>query len=221
MITEYERELTSKERQKLKDQVPRYKSLIIRTLGFLLLKIVVLTLFVLFAYMLEMLWLTILLSVIGFFVAWYVKLEIEDLFRFPKMIRSAQEAAANGVARVTQIELNNYIKINNYEDEGNHFIIEHQGMLNMIGGQDFFNVRTLKNELIKTEILNADKDQVFFETIKKNGTTITPYYTFKNGISDALVQSEVWKQLTDRVPFKGVLSDLDPFIEQDKKTHKS
>ncbi len=39
---------------------------------------------------------------------------------------------------------------------------------------------------------------------------------FKKGVSDNLLESEIWKKLTNRNPFSGKLEDLDVFIKEDK-----
>lgn len=122
----------------------------------------------------------------------------------------------SGIVRVNEINIDRYIKIDNVEDEDNHFIVEYDGKLTLIGGQEFLGVRKLKNKIEYIEIMDSEKTGIYYDKIKKSGNSLNPYYVFKKGVSDNLLESEIWEKLTNRNPFSGKLEDLDVFIKEDK-----
>ncbi|SER08164.1 hypothetical protein SAMN05421824_2996 [Hyunsoonleella jejuensis] len=217
MIKEYERDLTESEKRILKKQIEESKSRIPRELGMIFLKIFILTSFVLLIYYFPKIWLIIILSIISFFILWLLYYDIPLLVSRPKYLKKKQKNIENGIVRVNEINIDRYIKIANFEDEGNHFIVEYNGKLTLIGGQDFLGVRKLKNKIEQIEILDDERKFIYYDKVKKTGDSLNPFYVFKKGISDNLVESKIWEKLTNRNPFSGKLEDLNEFIEEDKR----
>ena len=216
MIREYERALTESEKGILRNQIEESKSSIPKYVGLIILKVLFLTIFAVLLYFFPKIWLIIILSILSFFMLWLLYYEIPDLTRLPKFLKKKEEVIKNGIVRVNEINIDKYIKIAKFEDEGNHYIVEYNGLLNLIGGQEFLGVRKLKNKIEQIEILDSEKTGIYYEKIKKSGESLNPYYVFKKGISDNLVESEIWEKLTNRNPFPGKLEDLDEFIKEDK-----
>ena len=216
MTREYERALTESEKRILRKQIEETKSSIPKDVGLIILKVLFLIVFAILLYFYPKIWLIIILSIASFFMLWFLYYEIPDLIRLPKFLKKKEEVIENGIVRVNEINLDRYIKIANFEDEGNHYIVEYNGMLTLIGGQEFLGVRKLKNNIEQIEILDPEKTGIYYEKIKKTGANLNPYYVFKNGISDNLVESQIWEKLTNRNPFPGKLEDLDEFIKEDK-----
>ena len=184
-------------------------------------RIIILTLlligFVTVAFFFPKLWLIIALCVASFFIVLNLYYVISDLRRLPKFLKQKQEVVSNGVAKVIEINLDRYIKIDNINDEGNHFIVEYNGMLSLIGGQEFLGIKKLKNKIEQIEIMDSAKTAIYYETVHKSGKDLDPYYIFKKGISDRFAESKMWQNLTDRVPFPGKVEDFKSFIEEDKQ----
>ena len=216
MTREYERGLTESEKRILKKRIEKANSEIPKEITLVTLLILVAIGFGILAFYFPKIWLIIILSIIAFFIIWYLYIEIPDLIRLPKNLKDMDTVMKNGVVRVNEINIDRYIKINNFEDEGNHFIVEYNGMLTLIGGQEFLGIRKLKNKIEHIEIMNSGKTGIYYDKVKKYGKSINPYYTFKKGISDDLLESEIWEDLTNRSPFSGKLQDLDTFIEKDE-----
>ena len=129
---------------------------------------------------------------------WSLYYEIPDFMRLPKFIMKKEEVIENGIVRVNEINLDRYIKIVNFQ------------------GQEFLGVRKLKNKIEQIEILDPEKTGIYYEKIKKSGKNLNPHYVFKNGISDKVAESEIWRKLTNSTSFPGKLEDLDEFITKDK-----
>ena len=216
MTREYERALTESEKKILRNQIEESKSSIPKYVGLIILKVLFLTIFAVLLYFFPKIWLIIIFSIVFFFMLWLLYYEIPDLTRLPKLLEKKKEVIRNGIVRVNEINIDKYIKIAKFEDEGNHYIVEYNGQLNLIGGQEFLGVRKLKNKIEQIEILDSGKTEIYYEKIKKFGENLSPYYVFKKGISDNLVESEIWEKLTNRNPFPGKLEDLDEFIKEDK-----
>lgn len=184
-------------------------------------RIILLTLllvgFVTVGFSLPKLWLIIALSVASFFVITNLYYVITDLRRLPKFLKQKKEVVLNGVVKVIEINIDRYIKIDNVNDEGNHFIVEYNGMLSLIGGQEFLGIKKLKNKIEHIEIMNSAKTEIYYDTVRKSGKDLDPYYIFKKGITDTFAESKMWENLTDRTPFLGKVDDLISFIEEDKK----
>ena len=217
MTREYERALTESEKRILRKQIEETKSSIPKDIGLIILKVLFLTIFAVLLFFFPKIWLIIILSIVSFFMLWFLYYEIPDLTRLPKFLKQKEEVIQNGIVRVNEINIDRYIKIVNFEDEGNHYIVEYHGKLNLIGGQEFLGVRKLKNKIEQIEILDSEKTRIYYEKIKKSGESLNPYYIFNKGISDNLVESEIWEKLTNRNPFSGKLEDLDEFIYEDKR----
>tara|TARA_R110000868_G_scaffold310874_1_gene572047 strand:+ start:67 stop:723 length:657 start_codon:yes stop_codon:yes gene_type:complete len=217
LTQEYNRALTESEKRILKKQIEETKSNIAKDLGLIVLKILILIVLFVVAYYFPKIWIIIIFSIISFFILWLLYYEIADFIRLPKFLKEKQKVIENGVVRVNEINIDRYIKIANFEDEGNHFIVEYNGMLTLIGGQEFLGVRKLKNKIEQIKIMDSGKTGIYYDKVKKSGESLNPYYTFKKGISDKLVESEIWVNLTKRNPFSAKLEDLDEFIEEDKQ----
>ena len=217
MTREYERALTESEKRTLKRHIAETKSEIPENIRLVILLSSIIIALVVFIYLFPKIWLIIILGIISFIIIWYLYYELSDLLRLPKFLKEKENVIETGIVRVNEINIDRYIKISNFEDEGNHFIVEYNGMLTLIGGQEFLGVRKLKNKIEKIEIMDSGKTGIYYDKIKKSGKNLNPYYTFKKGISDKFVASDVWGNLTNRNPFAGKLEDLDKFIENDKR----
>ena len=216
MTKEYERALKESEKRILRRHIAEAKDEIPKEIRLLFFQILGLIGFALLIYYFPKIWLIIILSIISFFIIWSIYIDLPLLLKLPKFIEEKRKAIDTGIVRVNEINIDRYIKISNFEDEGNHFIIEHNGILTLIGGQDFLGVRKLKNKIEKIEIMDSKKRYIYYDKVKKYGESIQPYYIFKKGITDEFVESKIWEKLTNRNPFSGKLEDLDNLIQKDK-----
>lgn len=215
MIKEYERPLTSaekkilgKELELVKQQMPkRYFKIL--GLATALLSFTLLSLHYSNGYLFA------LLFIISFFIIWYLRLEISELIRIPRFIKNKSGVIAKGIVLVRCINVDRYIKIDNYEDEGNYYIIEYDNRLSMVGGQDFSGVRKLKNRIEEIKIIDSDKTGIYYETVNKYGNTIEALYVFKDKISDNFASSEIFQNLVSNESISGTLEDLRSFITED------
>jgi hypothetical protein len=216
LLKQYYRPLTQPEKSILEKQVTESKSFIQKTL----VKAIVLTLvtmgFAAAAFRFPKIWFIITVSAVSLFVIMHLYYAISDLIRTPNFLRAKKEVIKTGVAKVIEIHIDRYIKIDNFEDEGNHFIVEYNGMLSLIGGQEFLKVNKLKNKIEQIEIMDAKKTGIYYEMVKKVGNNLDPYYTFKKGLPATLLQSEIWERLADGNALPGRLEDLNKFIPEDK-----
>ncbi|MDT0645002.1 hypothetical protein RM553_19370 [Zunongwangia sp. F363] len=214
MIQEYERSLTGKEREILKSQIATTKSLLTKKIkSVILLILLVIGLGTLIFYF-QKLWSLIIFGLTTFFIIWHLYYEILEIIRIPKFLKEKERVIATGIVKVCEINIDRFIKINGFEDEGNHFITEYNNRLTLIGGQDFFGVKNLKNKNEKIEIMDSKKTAIYYEEVKKSGKIINPYYTLKNGISDKILDSEIWMKLTNQKSISGKLEDLDEFLHE-------
>ena len=90
-------------------------------------------------------------------MVWMLIMEVKDLISLPKFLKQKEEIVDTGIARVREISIDRYAKINSYNDEGDHYIIERDGKLIMIGGQEFDGVRKLKNKIEYIDLLDSSK----------------------------------------------------------------
>lgn len=216
MIKNYTRELTKVDKSKLTKEIAFVKKTHLKTIKSVLIKFPILIIFGLLIYYFPSLWLIIPITIISFFMIWMLIMEIRDLISLPKFIKKKIEVIDTGIVRVQEINIDRYIKINNYNDEGNHFIVEFNGKISLIGGQEFLGVRKLKNKIEHIIIMDSKNKRGYHERIKKSGNNINPYYVFKNGLSDKFFDSEIWDDLTNREPFTGKVEDFDEYIVEDK-----
>jgi hypothetical protein len=217
LIREFERTLLESEKRILEKHIAETKSEIPKNIRLVILLSLLPVSFGVLSYYFPKIWLIVILAIISFFIVWYLFYEVSDLMRLTKFLKKKQQVIENGIVRVNEINIDRYIKINNFQDEGNHFIVEYDGTLTLIGGQEFLRVRKLKNKIEQIEILDSEKSGIYYENVKKSGKNLEPYYIFKKAISDKFVESEIWEYLTNRKPFKGKLEDLNGFIEEDKR----
>lgn len=145
-------------------------------------------------------------------MVWILILEIKDLIRLPKFLKEKEAIIETGIARVREINIDRYIKIKSYNDEGDHYIIDYEGKLIMIGGQEFDGVRKLKKKIEYIDLLDVTKKRGYNTRVVKHGQSIEPYHVFKSKLPDNLINSELWNNLTEQEPFDGKLEYLDPFI---------
>lgn len=212
MIKEYERELSEADKNVLKREIKTAKSYFPKTRKSILLKLAVLIGFVILIYNFQTLWLIIPFAIISFFMVWILILEIKDLIRLPKFLKEKEAIIETGIARVREINIDRYIKIKSYNDEGDHYIIDYEGKLIMIGGQEFDGVRKLKKKIEYIDLLDVTKKRGYNTRVVKHGQSIEPYHVFKSKLPDNLINSELWNNLTEQEPFDGKLEYLDPFI---------
>lgn len=213
MIKEYERNLSESDKKVILKEVKVTKSYFPRTKKSVLLKLSVLLGFIFVIYNYPTLWLIIPILIISFFMIWMLVMEINDLARLPKFLREKEAIIETGIARVREINIDRYAKIKNYNDEGDHYIIERAGKLIMIGGQEFDGVRKLKNKIEYIDLLNSSRTIGYNTRIIKNGQSLEPYHVFKGKLPKELINSELWNQLTEQEPFDGKLEDLNKYIK--------
>ncbi len=215
MIKEYERELSELDKKIILKEVKETESYFPETRRSILLKFLVLFGFIIIGYNFPTLWLIIPIVIVSFFMIWILIVEIKDLIRLPKFLKEKGEIIKSGVARVREINIDRYVKINSYNDEGDHYIIERNGKLIMISGQEFDGVRKLKNKIEYIELMNSSKTKGYNTRVVKNGQNIQPYHVFKGKLPKDLIQSELWNQLTEQEPFDGKLEDLlDQYVKK-------
>ncbi|MDO6473313.1 hypothetical protein [Maribacter sp. 1_MG-2023] len=219
MIKEYERDLSESDKKVILKEVNETKSYFPKTKKSVLLKLPVLLGFIIAIYNFPTLWLIIPILIISFFMIWMLVMEVKDLARLPKFLKEKVAIIETGIARVREINIDRYAKIKSYNDEGDHYIIERDGKLIMIGGQEFDGVRKLKNKIEYIELMDSSKASVYNTRIIKNGQSLEPYHVFKGKLPEELMNSELWNQLTEQEPFDGKLEDLDKYI-QNKAANK-
>lgn len=213
MIKEYERNLSESDKKVILKEVKETKSYFPQTKKSVLLKLPVLLGFIIVIYNYPTLWLIIPILIISFFMIWMLVMEINELARLPKFLREKEAIIETGIARVREINIDRYAKIKNYNDEGDHYIIERAGKLIMIGGQEFDGVRKLKNKIEYIDLLNSSRTIGYNTRIIKNGQSLEPYHVFKGKLPKELINSELWNQLTEQEPFDGKLEDLNKYIK--------
>lgn len=212
MIKEYERELSEADKNVIRKEIKATQSYFPKTKKSILLKLAALIGFVILIYNFPTLWLIIPCAIMAFFMIWILILDVEDLIRLPKFLKEKEAIIETGIARVREINIDRYIKIRSYNDEGDYYIIEYKGRLIMIGGQEFDGVRKLKNKIEYIDLLDSTKKKGYNTRVVKYGQNIEPYHVFKGKLPDNLMNSELWDNLTEQEPFEGKLEDLDPYI---------
>ena len=217
MIREYERTLSEKDKRILSKEIDETASYFPKTRKSILIKITFLLVFGLIIYNYHKLWILITLSLVSLIIIMMMISEIKDLISIPKFLKEKFLAIETGVVRVKEINIDRYIKIKSYNDEGDHFIIEYKNQLMMVGGQEFDGVRKLNNRIEYIEILDSSKKRWYHNRVDKFGKIIEPHYVFRNKLSQELFNSDIWSKLTDQEPFDGKLEELDLYIELDKK----
>lgn len=149
---------------------------------------------------------------------WMLILETKDLIKVPKFLSAKRAVIDSGIVQVKEFKIDRYIKIKSYDDEGDHFILEHEGQLTMVGGQDFDGVRKLKNKIQYIDIMDSEKRGYYHTRVDKEGNSLEPFFVFNGKLPNELMNSELWNNLTEQVPFTGKLEDLTPYInEQGRK----
>lgn len=216
MTKEYERALSESEKRILKKHIDQAKAVVRKKIKLIILQTLIIISFAIIIYYFPKIWLITILAIITFFIIWSIYIDIPHLLNLPKFLAEKEKVIKNGVVRVNEINIDRYIKIANFEDDGNHFIVEYNGMLSLIGGQEFLGVRKLTNKFEQIEIMNPEKTKIYYDKVNKSGESVNPYYIFEKGISDKLAESEIWTNLTNRIPFPGKLENLDEFIKADK-----
>lgn len=214
MIKEYERNLRpaeqkalEKEIEWLRKQIPRKYFAVFGFCAFL-----ILTAFLLLNY--PNVYLIVPLTIASFFIVWYLRIEIPELIRLPKFMKEKLEVVNGGVATVREINIDRYIRIDNQEDEGNYFIVEFEKRLSMIGGQEFFGMRKLKNRIEEVRIMDSKKKGIYYERINKYGNPIEPLYVFESDVANSFSSSELFQTLLSNESIPGTLEDLKPFINE-------
>jgi hypothetical protein len=214
LIKEYERDLSEADKKVIRKEINETQSYFPKTKKSVLIKLPVLVGFAIAIYNFPVLWLIIPISLISFFMIWMLIMEIKDLIRLPKFLKEKEEIIEAGIAKVREINIDRYIKIKSYHDEGDHYIIEREGKLIMIGGQEFDGVRILKNKIEYIDLLDSSKKRSYNTRVVKNGQNLQPYYVFKGKLPKELMNSQLWNNLTEQKPFDGKLEDLDQYIKQ-------
>jgi len=217
LIKEYERELSEADKKVIRNEIKATQSYFPKTKKHILIKLSILVGFVIAIYNFPTLWLIIPLSTISFSVVWMLVMEVKDLIRLPKFLKEKEAIIETGIARVREINIDRYIKINGYNDEGDHYIIEREGKLIMIGGQEFDGVRKLKNKIEYIDLLDSSKKRGYNTRVIKHGQNLQPYHIFKGKLPEELMNTQLWNNLTEQEPFDGKLEDLDQYINQGKE----
>ena len=146
-------------------------------------------------------WLIVLVSIIALFMTWYLFSEIKDLTTLPKLMTEKRSVADSGIEQVREFNIDRYIWINSYNDEG---------------GQEFDGVRNLKPRMEFIEIMDSAKKRYYHTRVETFGKSLEPYYVFKKRLPDELFESDLWNDLTQQRPFLGKLEDLDRYISLDR-----
>jgi hypothetical protein len=213
MIKEYERNLRpaeqkalEKEIEWLRKQIPKKYFIVFGFCAFL-----GLTAFLLLSY--PNAYLIVPLTIASFFIVWYLRIEIPELIRLAKFMKERLEVVNGGVATVREINIDRYIRIDNQEDEGNYFIVEFEKRLAMIGGQEFFGIRKLKNRIEEVKIMDSKKKGIYYERINKYGNAIEPLYVFKGDTPNSFLSSDLFQTLISKESIPGTLEELKPFID--------
>lgn len=213
MLREYFRQLNEQEKETLNRQILEAKATIpktiIKTILLFLFLIGLLTVGLFF----QKIWVIALLLFVSVFVCFNLYYNISEIIRLPKFLTQKREVIETGTAQVTEILIDKYIKIENYNDEGEYFIVEHNNFLSLIGGQDFSGVKKLKSKIEQVVIMNKEKNGIFYDNIKKTGNSIEPLCKIKK-IPLRLLESEIWTNLTDRKPFKGNIEDVQKYLQE-------
>ena len=212
LIAEYERNLTEKDKKAMRKEISLAESLIPRNRKKVFLKFQVLAVFSLIIFIYPETWLIITLAIISFFIIWLLIIQLRDLINKPKFLSVKRSVIDTGIVKVKEFKIDRYIKIRSYGDEGDHFILEYEGQLTMVGGQDFDGIRKLKNKIEYIDIMDSGKKGYYHTRIDKSGDTLEPLFEQKGKLSKELTKSELWKKLTEQVPFAGKLEDLLPYI---------
>lgn len=220
MIKEYERELSELDKKVILKEVKETKSYFPKTKKSVLIKIPVLLGFIIAIYNFLTLWLIIPILIVSFFMIWMLIMEVKDLVRLPKFLKEKEAIIETGIARVREINIDRYAKISSYNDEGDHYIIERDGKLIMIGGQEFDGVRKLNNKIEYIDLLDSSKTKGYNTRVVKNGQSLQPYHVFRGRLPEALINSELWNQLTEQEPFAGKLEDLDQYFKNSHASYK-
>lgn len=149
MIKEYERELIESEKRILKREIDDVKASIPKSIISIIFKVLLVIAFIAIVIYFPKIWLIIIFGIISFFIIWGITIDLPHLINVPKFLKEKEAVINNGIVRISEINIDRYIKIANFEDEGNHFVAEYNGKLTLIGGQDFLRVRKQKTRLNK------------------------------------------------------------------------
>ena len=84
----------------------------------------------------------------------------------------------------------------------------------MVGGQDFDGIRKLKNKIEYIDIMDSGKKYYYHTRVDKSVNTLEPFLELKGKLPDELTKSELWKNLTQQVPFAGKLEELRAYIHE-------
>ncbi len=213
MLREYLRQLNEQEKETLNRQVLEVESTIPKTLIKTILLFLFLAGLISIGLIFQNIWVIVLLLLVSIFICMNLYYNISELIRLPKFLQQKRNVIETGTVQVTEILIDKYIKIENYNDEGEYFIVEHNNFLNLIGGQNFLGVKKLKTKIEQVVIMNREKNGIFYDNIKKTGTSIEPLYKIKK-IPLGLLESEIWTKLTDREPFKGSIEDVGKYLKE-------
>ena len=149
LIKEYERELIESEKRILKREIDDVKASIPKSIISIIFKVLLVIAFIAIVIYFPKIWLIIIFGIISFFIIWGITIDLPHLINVPKFLKEKEAVINNGIVRISEINIDRYIKIANFEDEGNHFVVEYNGKLTLIGGQDFLRVRKQKTRLNK------------------------------------------------------------------------
>ncbi|UZR96318.1 hypothetical protein [Chondrinema litorale] len=214
MIKEYERELSEADKKVLRKEIEVTQSFFPKTKKSVLIKIFILIGFVVAIYTFPSLWLIIPLSIVSFFMVWILISEVKDLIYLPGFLKEKEAIIETGITLVREINIDRYIKIKSYNDEGDHYIIECEGKLIMIGGQEFDGVRKLTNKIEYIDLLDSSQTRYYNTRVVKHGKKLQPYYVFTGKLPEDLMNSQFWDNLTEQEPFDGKLEDLDQYMKK-------
>ena len=213
---EYERALTKHEESILKKQLVETQSTIPKKIGFTIFLFLLIISFHFILFTLTKLWLIIPLSIVCSLTFLYLFFEVSDLIILPKLIKKEEQIINKANVNVQEINIDRYIKIINSNSKENQFIIEYKKILALIGGPEFFSLKKMKTKIQVSKVLNSKKTILYYNKVKTSGANLNSYYTFKNGVSEKLMKSEIWFNLNNFITVKGKLEDFNNFIKEDK-----
>ena len=212
MFKEFERELNSREKNILKKQIEFVEKEIPKRKYRVIINISILLIFILISVSYFSITLLIILLIISFFIIWFLKIEIPEIYRIPDFIKNKQKVIDNGIVKVQEIKIDRYIKIQEYGDEGSHYICEYDNTLFILNDWELLGIRKFKNKIEKIEILDSNKSGIYYDRIRKSGNSISPLYIVKNSLDLPIFKSELFDKLLSGEKLSGKLEIFDEYL---------
>jgi len=213
MIKEFERKLEASEIKAIKKEIERSRKSMPKAILSLLIHLLVLAGFTIILIYYPKIYLFIPFGLISLFLLWSLTYLIPDLIRLPSFLRNKEKILENGMAKVTELKIERYIKINQFEDEGNYYICEYKNELFLIGGQEYFgNIRKLYKQIQEIRVLDTEKTGIYYEKKKKFGEPLEPFFEVNQSKNLSLFDSDLFQKLLSKKVVPGKLEDFEEFL---------